>query len=231
MRIRITASALLGAVLLACVASIAWAEEAATSETKTPQVPEGWLVLEDDVWFQLADEPNLHFHRARISFLSREKAEAANNIRKGGAMLKLALVNARGSAKKDLQASVFELYALAEGLKADKPVNIKLMDRVFARAHFALAKYNQEAAREHFDRNDARGAGMHLRAAAHAIEHGLAWAGDEKNASPTVEVLSAEKLAEDLIAGSQVAAMEVLKALQVVADEVARMQKLQDMFK
>lgn len=223
------------AVVVVLATQLAVADEAAAAATKPAEnataVPEGFLLVEDDVWYQLADEPNLHFHRARIAFLSRNRAEAATNIRKGGAMLKLALANAHGSAKKDLQASIFELYALAEGLKADKPVNIKLIDRVFARALFALAKFNEEAAREHLERNDPKGAGIHLRSAAQSIEHGLAWAGDEQNASPTAEVMSAEKLAEELIAGAGITSAAVLKALQTIADEVSRMQKLQDMFK
>lgn len=190
------------------------------------QVPEGMILIEEDVWYQLADEPNFHFHQARLHFLQRQTALAATDIKKGAAMIKLAMGLAAGEGKQALQDSAKELFALAADLEHGKVVTLTALNRAFSRSHVALATYNHEAAEAHVKREEFKQAGLHLRAAAHDLEHAQAWAGGELSSRAAGEVLSAQELAKELVAGAGFAVEEVVKNLAELAKEVEALEKL-----
>lgn len=189
-------------------------------------VPEGMMLIEEDVWYQLADEPNFHFHQARLHFLQRQAVSAAADIKKGTAMIRLAMGLAKGAGNESLRASAEELTALAGDLEHGKAVTLTALNQAFSRAHVALATYNHEAAERHVKREEFKEAGLHLRAAAHDLEHAQAWAGGELSARAAGEVLTAEELAKELVAGAGFALQEVVKSLSALADEVEAMKKL-----
>lgn len=220
---------LAGLLLVLCLIMEAPAEDKPRAEP--PPIPEGFLLIEEDVLYMLADEPNFHFHQARLDFLRRANEDAANDVRKAGAMLKLAVANAHsGEGKKQLQASLVELFALSEGLAMKKPVTTKLMDRVFARAHLALAQYNKDEALRHLEKGEFEKVGIHLRSASHDIEHAMAWAGEDVPDNSAMALQQAVKLAEQLAAGNEKLAAQAAESLRALAEEVARIRKVQEVF-
>ena len=46
-------------------------------------IPEGWILVEEDIWVDLVDEPGEKFHKARENFLKKDYKAAATDIRKG----------------------------------------------------------------------------------------------------------------------------------------------------
>lgn len=217
-------------ILIAGLFVLGWAwmaTSASGSDAAPGAIPEGMMLIEEDVWYQLADEPNFHFHQARLDFLKRDTARAATDIRKASAMLKLAIGLAEGEGRKLLRASVLELTVLVEELEHGKPVSLTALNQAFSRAHLALARYNQEAAELHAKAGQFEEAGMHLRSAAHDLVHARAWAGGELSAGEAAEVVSAEKLAEELIAGTEYALEEVLKSIRDLAQKARALQGLE----
>lgn len=178
-----------------------------------PQAPAGFVIVDNTIWYQLADEPNQHFHLARLHLLRREPHSAAKEIRIGAAIMKLAAGHAAPAGKKALEQSTFELGFLASELENNKSVAVAGLDAAFARAHFALAEFNQQAAQEHFQAGDNHHAGHHLRWAAHDIEYGRAWAGEKVAKTEPAHLIAAEKIAERLIAGAELSGEAVLEQI------------------
>lgn len=144
-----------------------------------PQVPEGYLLVEDEVWFQLADEPDRHFLEARRDYLRNKPIDAAEAILKATAMLKLATAHAQGDAKKPLQASILELETLAAKLEHDTVRVPRSLDRIFSRSFLALANYNEAEARRHLHGEEPEKAARHLRAASRDVVHAAVWRGTQ----------------------------------------------------
>ncbi len=215
-------------VAMAAMAGLVFAAEEAQ---KPGQIPLGMVLIEEDVWYQLADEPNYHFHQARLDFLRHDPHRASVDVQKASAMIKLAIGLAQGEGKKELRASAYELTLLAEELEHRKPVKLTVLNQAFSRAHLALARYNHEAAEMHLKGGQAGRAGVHLLAAAHDLGHAQAWAGGELSAGAAAEVLTAEEFAQELLAGSDFVMEQVLKNLAAIAREVEALRALQEVAK
>jgi hypothetical protein len=193
--------------------------------TAAPKVPEGWLLIEEDVWYQLADEPDRHFLQARLHYLQKDHEAAAADIRKAAAVLKLATSMSEGDAKKALQGSIFELEVLAAEAKAGKVRSTRTLDRIFARAYEALAAHNSTRAMEFLRNDDANRAAFHLRAAARDIDHAYAWAGVEAGDGAVAALRSAEELGRKLLEGAANAVRDALKAGAALHEELEDLKK------
>lgn len=192
------------------------------------QAPAGYVIVENTIWYQLADEPNQHFHMARLHLLRRDPARAAKEIRTAAAIMKLAVGHAAPAGKQALEQSTFELGFLADELDARRNVTPAGLDGAFARAHFALAEFNQQAAQEHLKTGDAHHAGHHLRWAAQDVEYGRAWAGEKASKVEPAHLIEAEKMAEKLVAGAELSSTAVLEQIGQL-NRVLRL--LQDLLK
>jgi len=194
--------------------------------TAAPKVPEGWLLIEEDVWYQLADEPDRHFLQARLHYLQKDKEAAAADIRKATAMLKLATSMSEGDAKKALQGSIFELEVLAAEAKAGKVRSARTLDRIFARSYEALAVHNTQHAIAHLKKEEPEKAAFHLRAAARDIDHAYAWAGVEAGDAAVATLRSAEEFGRKLLEGAAGAVRDALKAGAALHEELEDLKKV-----
>lgn len=199
---------------------------ASAADEPALQPPAGYVIVDNTIWYQLADEPNEHFHRARLNLLRRQPVLAAKEIRTAAAIMKLAIGHAASAGKKALGQSAFELGFLADELDNHREVAVAGLDAAFARAHFALAEFNQQAAQEHFQAGDNHHAGHHLRWAAHDIEYGRAWAGEKVAKSDPAHLISAEKVAERLIAGAELSGESVLQEIAALHQALQLLQEL-----
>lgn len=196
-----------------------------TPAAEPPKVPEGWLLIEEDVWYQLADEPDRHFLQARLHYLQKDKEAAAADIRKATAMLKLATSMSEGEAKKALQGSIFELEVLAAEAKAGKVRSARTLDRIFARSYEALAAHNTQHAIAHLKKEEPEKAAFHLRAAARDIDHAYAWAGVEAGDAAVATLRNAEALGLKLLEGAAGAVRDALKAGAALHEELEDLRK------
>ena len=192
-----------------------------------PQVPEGYLLVEDDVWFQLADEPDRHFLEARRDYLRDKPVEAAAAILKATAVLKLATAHAQGDAKKPLQASILELETLAAKLAHDNVHAAKSLDRIFGRSFVALAYYNEAEARRHLQGEEPEKAARHLRASSRDVMHAAVWRGTELEDNILHALGDLEKAASRLMSQEAKNFTDGVKSLEVIHDYLEKLQALE----
>ena len=105
-RVRFVVSIIIFMIICGLFSSRIKAEEKKSSEDTSP------LIIEE-LWFVFQDEPFGYFLDARASFLRGDLEDAAHNIRKGVAIIKLETQRATGEEKKDLTHSSNRLKKLA----------------------------------------------------------------------------------------------------------------------
>jgi hypothetical protein len=105
--------ALIMALVISCVGLTGCKKSANAAESAKPNVPQGYVLVEEDVLLQFVELPGEHFHKARENFLKKDLKGAASEIRKGAAFLKLQAARATNEGKKGLNASIAELEKLA----------------------------------------------------------------------------------------------------------------------
>lgn len=175
-----------------------------------------WSVADETIWYPYVEEPDQHFQKARDAFLKRNVKNTAEEIHKGEAFVKLEEVRANGEAKRSLDASTRELSQLADETSKGEIKDVKSLDKVFARADYALALSHRTKAAEGWASKDPTKAGYELRAAAKYLEQGASRAGGDVESGFSAGVKDAHEVAGKLIQGAKVANGDVDKAMETV---------------
>jgi hypothetical protein len=196
------------------------------AEPAKANVPEGYVLVEEDVLLHFVDSPGEHFHKARENFLKKDTKAAAEEIRKGAAFLRLQAARATTEGKKGLVESVAELEKLANDVEKGTVTSAKTLDYTFAKAHHALARHHYLKALEYRTKKDTKRVGHSLRAAAVHLEHGFAWAGHELEADTVKVVRRAHDLGDKLIIGTGLMTDEVVKAIDKMGEEIDKLGKV-----
>ncbi len=197
----------------------------AGAESMPSKAPEGYILVDEEVWFVIDDESEAHFHRAHEAFLKKDIKKAATHIRKGAAFLKLEAGRATEEGEKLMEASGHELAKLAEEVGQGTITSMKWLDEAFARAHHALARHHHLKAKESWTNRaeqSVRKVGEDLRAAAVHFHQGLIWAGHKAEAAGAKTIKGTRLLAGKMIKGADWMADEVGKGIEDIGKEIEK---------
>jgi hypothetical protein len=103
-------------------------------------------VVEEEVWIIFAHDPAGYLHDAWEQILKGDLYDAAHNMRKAKALLKIETHRADKEAKNDLVASTRELEKLIRTIEEGSGPAIKTLREAFARAEYALAYHLHQKA-------------------------------------------------------------------------------------
>jgi hypothetical protein len=217
---------LVGSAVAFCAEAEKPAAQQGVSAAEREATPQGPIVVEDEWWILFVDEPGYRFHRARDFFLRKDAKAAAQEIRKASFFVRMEAARGVDKADKDvLMASVNELRKLADDVERGSVVSAKRLDEAFARAHYRLAKHHQVKAKAVHAKGEHRRVGHELNAAAHHLEHGIAWSGHEAERGTLDVIKGARLVSGKLVQGTGWTVAEVGKAIDDVGTEIDKLGK------
>ena len=203
------------------VVSIAVAQEA-VAKSSIPQAPVGFVLIEEDQWHQMSDEPDLHIGRAREAFLMADAKTAATELRKAAVHLRIATSQAAERGKKNLVHSEHELEHLAKRVETGTVKSVEELDATTARALHALADYQYVKAAEAWRKKEVRTSGQYLRAAADNLERAAARTDARMRAATAVIAKDTRLISSRLIEGTGYVIDEVGAGFETVGHEIER---------
>lgn len=139
-----------------------------------PLAPRGYVLIEEERWEMLADEPGHHVGRARDAFLMMDARNAARELRKAAVHVRVAAGQAKDRTKRSLVKSEHELEQLAQQIEAGTFRSIEEFDYATSRALHALATDQYVKAADSWRKREIRQAGHYLRASADNLERAAA---------------------------------------------------------
>lgn len=190
-----------------------------------PEARPGWIIVDEEIWIRLNDEPSHHMREAHESFAQQELETASNELLKASAYLHIAARNGAIDAKKLLTASALELDRLADDVHAVDSTTIATLDSAFARAEHALAVNHHSKAHLALSNNKSRSAGHYLASAITNIENAAKWTGRELEGTALTTVEGLRFLSGKLVEGTGFVVDEAGKGVTWVGDEVIRLGK------
>jgi len=206
------------------------AEAAESVKAMTPadpdSMPEGWVLVEEDVLTVFVDAPGEHFHKARQNFLKKDYKAAAEEIRKGAAFMKLQSARATSDGKKVLTISIDELEKLAKDVEQGTVTSAATLNHAFAKAHHALARHHYLKAMEYKVKGAGTKLGHALKASAIHLEHGFAWAGNELEAATVAVIKDTGLVAGKLIEAGGWIGEEAGKIIEKIGAEIEKLGKM-----
>jgi hypothetical protein len=183
--------------------------------------PDGFVLVEDDVWFVNLDEPGRLLHKARADYTNSDCAMAATDLREASVYLRIeGRRTAESEIKKGLFSSAGELRAMAEDVERGVYIPSKRFGRVFARAHYNLARADQHAASEAWAKKNAERTRQSLNAAMTNLRQGFVWTGHDMEASAVEFSRKVEGLCATMAKTAGWEDQEVEEAVKFVGMEV-----------
>lgn len=186
------------AVMISCVQL--WAGETAT---KAAGQPAGYVVIEETVWYDLADEPAYHAQKAHDYFLKKEYAACSQEIRRLNNFLIAGISLTSGDIKKSLEKSAKELDKLSVKVAAGEVKSVKEVDNTLAKVSYNLAKHFKKAAMDAYAKKENKKAGKALKASLLYFENAGIYMEHKFEAGTADLIKDAKKLADKLIAGGK----------------------------
>ncbi len=206
------------------VASVALADEPPAGLGQAPP-PTGFVIVEDDLWTNLAGEPGDHMERARESFLMVDGRAAANELRKAATFLRIEARNAMDQTRVALSHSAHELDQLAQRVEKGTVKSVHELDAASARALHALANQHYARATDAWKNDQHNRCGRYLRAAEDNLERSTLRA-EAKVKSATHEVVKASRIVSGkLISGAGFVVDEVGAGFTAIGHQIERVGK------
>jgi hypothetical protein len=191
-----------------------------------------WVPVEQDVWGIFLEAPDYHFAKARESLANKDARTASGEIREGALLL-------RFQAQR-LEASVSDLYALANQIDAGKTTTAAKMDDVTRHASQSLdyrqplvpvaqgdedlfmesSQYHVTQAKTIFLAKDRNEAAAEIRKAVAYVKLEAARSGREVQGGLKSGVVEMEALAKKAESGMDVADQDLDKAYAKVRAEL-----------
>jgi hypothetical protein len=133
-------------------------------------------LIEEEIWIIFAHDPAGYLHDAWENFLNGNLWDAAYNIRKTKALLKLEAARAEKEARDDLTASIRQLEGLITSLEAGTAPTSKALRQAFAQTEYALSNHHYHKALHYKAKGDYDKMTYALDAAATHLLHRSTWA-------------------------------------------------------
>ena len=173
-----------------------------------------WLVSDVSTWYPVAEEPQRHFGAAVEDYAKKDYKAAATEVRKAASYVRLEAARAVGDVKTGLDAANADLERTAAALDKGALNAQKDMEKTFAGADHALALAHRARAAESWARKNYDQVGYELKAAAHGLESGAAWAGNETKAAASGATADARAIGDKLASGGVWAKDEIAKGFE-----------------
>lgn len=178
--------------------------------TETPIAPRGYVLVEEEVWLQWAEEPAQHLERAREYYQEKEYQRSAKELRKVAGYLKVTARHAGPRHAAPITKTGRDLEFLAHRVETIQVKSVEELDIGSARALHALAEYHYAMASEAWKRKEHTRSGEFMAAAATNLDHAAA------RVSQTVQKASAEVVHESREIGHR-----LVQGANWVSDEVS----------
>ena len=180
---------------LAAMAAQAQQQPQVTVETQRSQqqaqAPQGQIVITEERWMALSEQPELALDAARDSIMRRDFDAAARHLRAAAAFVDTEGERASGKTAESLRNAGRHLTELADRAERDDLRGLSELNQAATEVHRALAAEAHDLAQKAHEARDDRRAGHYLQAAARHLEHGIAWSGHaiERGTADTLDAV------------------------------------------
>lgn len=198
---------ILGLCVAFVVFEVVMADEAKTGDAEK----HGPIWIEEGEWVHLSEEPGRHLDHAHDAFVAVDAREAAAELRKAAAFMRVSARDAGDRVQTTLNSSVKELEALARRMEKGTVKAAADVDVATARAHHALAEYHNAKARQAWTAGEHHRAGRFWRSAATSLERATARTD-----------AAFRKTTEGIVRESRLMSAKLVEGTETVTDEIGR---------
>lgn len=188
-----------------------------------PQAPIGFILIEEEQWNMLSDEPGRHIGRARDAYLMMDARNAAAELRKTAVHVRIAAEHASERTKNALVRSERELEQMSRQVEAGTYRSMEEFDLATARALHALANDQYVKSAGAWRKRELKQSGRYLKAAADNLERAAARTDTAMRQATAVVVKDSRLVSGKLIEGTGFALDEIGSSFESIGHGIERL--------
>lgn len=184
------------------------------------QTPEGYVLIEENTVYMMANEPQQHFLQAHADLGRKDYRAAAEETRLAAAYLDMQAARHGDKQANDLKQDAQQLRNLAGELQNGNKnnqqgnVSVQQIDKDFARASDALAKHFDTLTNHDLKKQNFVAAGYDLDATANAFKNTIIWSDQKPSQDDLTMIQNAQEIAFNLRSNEVYRGEQALKAEQ-----------------
>ncbi len=180
-----------------------------------------WATVDATEWMPMVQLTHDHLEAAREQLAAKRPAEAATELGKAAALLRLEAGRVGGAERKAIEAAWFEVRQLAAKAQVGALTDAARLQPVAAHACQTLAQAHLAGAERFWAEHQAAPSGQLLDLAVKEFERGLIWIGGQADPAARQAAENARRLAAALDAGPTPADSEVATVFDEFSTAVA----------
>jgi hypothetical protein len=180
-------------------------------------------VIEQEVWIVFAHDPAGYLQDAWENFLNGELQEAAYNIRKAKALMRVEIYRSENGPKKELRAAVGELEKLTAAIEDGSAPTGNALKAAFAQAEYALAYHHYQKALKYEARQEYEKMTYALDAASTHSLYASVWADEDLDQKDALALKEARSIAKKVLEGSRWAPAKLREVIKSIGHGIKRL--------
>ena len=209
--------------------AVCWTSSSCRAQSDVVPIPTvpgkpGYVVVEEDRWYLMSDEPGQNIGRAREALLMSDLQTAAKELRKAAIHLKIAASDSAEKTRRKLIRSEKELEKTAERVQDNAMKTIDEFDVITARALHALSEYHYIKAEQAWQKKKTQQAGHYLKASADNIERAAAHTEARFKATTGEIARESRAISGKLIDGTSVVVDDVGSGITRIGHQIERLE-------
>jgi len=180
-------------------------------------------LIEEEIWIIFAHDPAGYLHDSWGNFLNGDLGDAAYNIRKAKALLKLEAARAEKDARDDLTASIRQLEGLITSLEAGTAPTSKALRQAFAQTEYALSNHHYYKALHYKAKGDYEKMTYALDAASTHSLYASVWADEDLDQKDALALKEARSIAKKVLEGSRWAPAKLREVIKSIGHGIKRL--------
>jgi hypothetical protein len=180
------------------------------------QAPEGYVLIEENTVYMMANEPQQHFLQAHADLARKDYRAAAEETRMAAAYLDMQAARPGDKQANDLKQECKQLRNLAGELEGGNKGNasVEQTDKDFARASDVLAKHFDTLTKRDLQKKNYVAAGYDMDATANAFKNTIIWSDQKPSQDDLSMIKNAHEIALNLRSNEVYKGEQALKTEQ-----------------
>jgi hypothetical protein len=194
------------------------------ADEKHRKAPEGYILIDEDDWAYLMEDPEIYLREGREHFLANKMKQSAFELRRGAVYLRAEASRASDAASTKLRLAAGEIESLADEIERGGIQSVSKIDGALSRAYYALSAHYYELASKSRMGKELEKTANRLSASVYYLDRAIERSGEKADSAAKTLMNRVTKTAGAIRRGTGYSIEELGRTMSDLGEEIERIQ-------
>jgi hypothetical protein len=192
------------------------------ADEKHRKAPEGYILIDEDDWAYLMEDPEIYLREGREHFLANKMKQSAFELRRGAVYLRAEASRASDAASTKLRLAAGEIESLADEIERGGIQSVSKIDGALSRAYYALSAHYYELASKSRMGKELEKTANRLSASVYYLDRAIERSGEKADSAAKTLMNRVTKTAGAIRRGTGYSIEELGRTMSDLGKEIER---------